>query len=84
MGNTLSGNAESQADPSVSFLGLCGSITAHFSEFHLCFGVVVCLFVFLFSWRQGLNHIVLAGLELTELCLSLPPERWDKSHVPSR
>lgn len=46
VGNTLSGDPESQADASVSSLGTCGTITAHFSEFHLCFVVVVvCLFV---------------------------------------
>ena len=39
----------------------------------ICFRLFVCLIVF----ESGSHYVVLVGLELTEICLPLPPEWWD-------
>lgn len=48
-------------------------------------------FSFLFSFDRvslqspgcpGTYYVVQAGLELTEICRSLPPEGWDQRHAP--
>ena len=57
----------------------------------MIFVVVVCLFVFFL--KQGFSvalepvlELILvdqAGLELTEICLPLPPKCWNKRRAPS-
>ena len=50
--------------------------------------VVFCLFVCLFEDRVSMAVLELvlvdqADQELTNICLHLPPELWDKRRVPS-
>lgn len=67
-----------------------GQSTTQAKSFSLLFLFACLLFLFLF-FETGFLFVALCvlelcrhqtGLKLTENCLPVPPENWDKRHVP--